>query len=512
MSRKIRVRFAPSPTGPLHIGGLRTALYNYLFAKKNDGTFILRIEDTDQTRYVPGTEEYIERSLKWCNLAYDEGGTKGGDFGPYRQSERKDIYKQHIQKLVEAGHAYYAFDTPAELEQMRERLKEEGSSSQQYDANTRMQMKNSFTLPEEEVEDKLKKGDPHVIRINIPGDGEVVLDDLIRGTVKWDCAQLDDKVLLKTDGLPTYHLANVVDDHLMQISHIIRGEEWLPSAPVHVLLYRYFGWEDEMPAMAHLPLILRPDGKGKLSKRDGDRLGYPVFPLDWIDPNSEEHASGFKELGFFPEAFVNMLVFLGWNPGTEQEIFTLDELVKIFSLERVGKGGAKFDLEKAKWFNQEHIKLMDNTALAGLVRPLLNDEGANVDQDLLESICGLLKERVEFINDFSEMGNYFFIENYDQDESIIQKKWNGEIKKTFLTLKEQLIQLEDFAPDKIEHIVKDIIEEQQLKFGDVLPLFRVMLTGQKMGPSLFDIAGIIGKDKCIQRMGASFTHFDTIHQ
>ena len=365
MDKKVRVRFAPSPTGPLHMGGVRTALYNYLFAKKHGGDFILRIEDTDQTRYVPGAEEYIIESLKWCNLIPDEGVGFGGEYGPYRQSERKEtgMYRTYAEQLVENGYAYYAFDTPEELEQMRENLKKAGVAAPQYNAVTRNSMKNSLTLSAEEVKSRIENGDPYVIRIKMPRNEEVKFKDLIRGWVVVNSNNLDDKVIFKADGMPTYHLANVVDDYSMKITHVIRGEEWLPSGPLHVLLYKYLGWEEEMPQFAHLPLILKPDGNGKLSKRDGDRLGFPVFPLEWKDPKSGEISSGYREKGYFPEAFVNMLALLGWNPGTEQELFTLDELVQAFSLERVGKSGAKFDPDKTRWFNQQYLRKKSNEAI-----------------------------------------------------------------------------------------------------------------------------------------------------
>lgn len=510
MSSKVRVRFAPSPTGPLHIGGVRTALYNYLFAKKAGGTFILRIEDTDQTRYVEGAEQYIKDALEWCGLDLQEGPNLGGDFGPYRQSERKEQYKQYAMQLVESGHAYYAFDTPEELEEMRENLRKQGVASPQYNQATRTYMKNSLTLSEDDVKAKLEAGEPYVIRINVPRKEEVKLDDMIRGWVSWHSKQLDDKVLFKADGMPTYHLANVVDDHLMEISHIIRGEEWLPSTPIHVLLYRFLGWE--MPKFAHLPLILRPDGNGKLSKRDGDKLGFPVFPLDWTDPAGKDNASGFRELGFFPEAFLNMLAFLGWNPGTQQEVFHLDDLIETFSMDRVGKAGAKFDFQKAKWFNQQHIKDKSNKELAELFTPTLKENGISAENSYIETVCGLLKERVEFIPDFWEMGKAFFQDEYPLDESVIQKRWKPEIYPVINELIEKLNALEPFEAEAIEEIVKGLLDKYEIGFGNVLPIFRVMITGEKSGPPIYEVAALIGKEKCLSRMKNTRNNFEQITQ
>ncbi len=500
MTNNVRVRFAPSPTGPLHIGGVRTALYNFLFARKHGGSFILRIEDTDQKRYVPGAEEYIKESLEWTGLSVDEGPDTGGPFGPYRQSERKSIYKKYSDQLLESGNAYIAFDTPEELEEMRERMRKEGNPSPQYNAITRQYMKNSLTLPRAEVEKRLEAGEAHVIRLKMPRNEEIKVNDLVRGWVSFQSNQLDDKVLVKADGLPTYHLANVVDDHLMKISHVIRGEEWLPSTPLHVLLYKYLGWEESMPAFAHLPLILRPDGKGKLSKRDGDRLGIPVYPLTWKDPKSGEVSEGFREKGFFPEAFVNMLAFLGWNPGSDQEIFTMDELIKAFSIERIGKAGARFDIEKAKWFNQQFIKRSDDRKLAEMLKPYLHKWGVKVDDDYLIKVCSLMKERATFIPDIYEEGKYFFgpVESYD--EKVIAKKWNDTVRPFFSELREQLSKLENFDKESIESTVKNLMEEKGLKFGQVLPVFRVMLCGTVAGPPIFDVAALLGKEEVLQRM------------
>lgn len=497
---EVRVRFAPSPTGPLHIGGVRTALYNYLFARKHGGTFLLRIEDTDQTRYVPGAEEYIQEALNWAGMQTDEGPKAGGNYGPYRQSERKEHYEQYAQQLLEQGHAYYAFDTPAELEQMRERMKKEGNPSPQYNAVTRQYMKNSLTLPADEVARKLKSNEPYVVRLKMPRTEEIKVHDMVRGWVSFQSNQLDDKVLMKADGLPTYHLANVVDDRLMKISHVIRGEEWLPSTPLHVMLYKYLGWEESMPEFAHLPLILRPDGKGKLSKRDGDRLGIPVFPLNWKDPNSGELSQGFRERGFFSEAFINILAFLGWNPGTEQEIFTMDDLIKAFSVERIGKAGARFDIEKAKWYNQQFLIKSDNKRIAGRLKPYLKQHGINVDESYLTEVCRLMKERAYFIPDIFEDGKYFFgpVENYD--EKVVRKKWNDEVKPFFESLQSKLESLQSWETGKVESTVKELMHDAELKFGQVLPVFRVMLCGTVQGPPIFEVAALLGKEAVIQRM------------
>ena len=504
---EVRVRFAPSPTGPLHIGGVRTALYNYLFARKNKGTFILRIEDTDQTRYVPGDEEYIQEALDWAGLHNDEGPKKGGPVGPYRQSERKDLYKQYADQLVEAGHAYYAFDTPEELEAMRERMKKQGVPSPQYNAVTRQYMKNSVTLPTDEVQKRLDNGDSYVIRIKMPRNEEIKVEDMIRGWVSFQSNQLDDKVLMKGDGMPTYHMANVVDDHLMKISHVIRGEEWLPSTPLHVLLYRYLGWEDTMPKFAHLPLILRPDGNGKLSKRDGDRLGIPVFPLNWKDPETGEQSEGFRERGFFPEAFVNMLAFLGWNPGTEQEIFTHDQLIEAFSIERIGKAGARFDMEKAKWFNQQFLIQTDDHRIAELLRPYLAKQAVRVEDNYLVGVCSLMKERAHFIPDIYSDGKYFFgpIENYD--EKVIKKKWKDDIKPFFKELEQKLEALDSFGKEDVETATKSLMEDHEMKFGQVLPVFRVMLCGTIAGPPIFDVAALLGQETTVQRIALFMDKF-----
>ena len=497
-SKKIRVRFAPSPTGPLHIGGVRTALYNYLFAKKNGGSFILRIEDTDQNRYVPGAEEYIIESLKWCGINYDEGPDIGGPFGPYRQSDRKEIYRQYAENLIEDEKAYFAFDTPADLDAMRERLKSEGSSSQQYDASTRDSMINSLTLGAEETQSRMDAGDPYVIRIKIPGNETVVVNDLIRGRVEVKSEKLDDKVLFKSDGMPTYHLANIVDDHLMEISHVIRGEEWLPSAPLHVLLYQYLGWQ--APEFAHLPLLLKPDGNGKLSKRDGDRLGFPVFPLQWTDPKTKDISSGYRESGYFPQAFINMLAFLGWNPGTEQEIFSMDELVEIFSIERVGKSGSKFDPEKAKWFNHQYLVNKSNTELAGMFIDELVEKDITVEIDFVEKIVALIKERSDFVKDFWGQSFFFFEAPQSYDPKVAKKRWKENTPGMMSDLTDRIKEVEDFQASNIKQEIVKFIEEKELGMGAVMNALRLVLVGGGFGPDLMMIAELLGKDEVIKRI------------
>ncbi|MDP4265931.1 MAG: glutamate--tRNA ligase [Bacteroidota bacterium] len=497
---KVRVRFAPSPTGPLHIGGVRTALYNYLFAKKNNGEFILRIEDTDQTRYVPGAEKYIIESLEWLNIKFDEGVHIGGSYGPYRQSERKHIYKQYAEKLVKEGHAYYAFDTPEELEAMREKLKNAGSSSQQYDSQTRGNMKNSLTLPADEVKKRIESGVHYVIRIKIPENTEVQVYDKIRGLVTVQTSILDDKVLFKSDGMPTYHLANVVDDYLMKITHVIRGEEWLPSAPLHVLLYRFLGWEKEMPEFAHLPLLLKPDGKGKLSKRDGDKLGFPVFPLNWNDPTTGELSSGYRESGYFPEAVVNILAFLGWNSGTEQEIFSMDELINLFSMEKVGKSGSKFDVNKAKWFNHQYLVAKDNLTLAELYKPFLQEKGINADINYIAEVCNTLKSRVNFAKEFWEQGPYFFIAPEEYDKTAVKKRWKEKSPEIMEMLASEFEKLNLFDLTTVEECFKEFLEKNNFSNSDVLAPLRLVLTGLAQGPSVFEIMSVLGKNKTIARM------------
>lgn len=508
---KPRVRFAPSPTGPLHIGGVRTALYNYLLARQQGGTFILRIEDTDQERFVPGAEEYIVEALEWCGLEIDESPQKGGPYGPYRQSERKGMYRQYAEQLVEAGYAYYAFDTKEELDEAREQAAKQGVPSWKYDSITRQYLKNSLTLPEDEWKKKLADGEDYVIRIKMPRNEEVRFEDEIRGWVHFNTSQLDDKVLLKGDGMPTYHMANIVDDHLMEITHVIRGEEWLPSAPTHVMLYKYLGWEESMPKFAHLPLILRPDGKGKLSKRDGDREGFPVFPLDWKDPESGTvTAAGFREKGFFPEAFLNMLAFLGWNPGTQQEIFSKAELIEAFEVKRIGKSGARFDFEKAKWFNQQYFKLKSPAELAGMVTPILRSYGIENDTAFIEKYCELLVDRVVFLGDFWEQGKYFFEPPHELDEKTIRKKWKEGKKESFPELINKLDALEPFTPEGIEATVKEYMADHGLGFGDVLPMLRIMLTGTMQGPPIFETAVLLGKHETLHRLKNGIEKFDAI--
>ncbi len=504
MERRVRVRFAPSPTGPLHMGGVRTALYNYLFAKKNGGDFLLRIEDTDQTRFVQGAEEYIQESLKWCGIIPDEGQGYGGEFGPYKQSERKakDIYRQYAEQLVAEEKAYYAFDTPEELEQMRENLKKAGVAAPQYNSITRSTMKNSVSLSAEEVKERMDRGDAYVIRIKMPRNQEIKFKDMIRGWVSVHSSNLDDKVLFKSDGMPTYHLANIVDDHLMQISHVIRGEEWLPSAPLHVYLYEAFGWEESRPDFAHLPLLLKPDGNGKLSKRDGDRLGFPVFPLEWKDPKSGETSSGYREKGYFAEAFINILALLGWNPGTSQEIFSMQELIDAFSLERVGKAGAKYDPEKAKWFNQQYLRAENNATLAKMLieTPSVEDRFKTHSVDYLAKVCSLMKERATFLAEIPAEGEYLFKAPELYDEKTTRKKWKDQAPGLMQEWKESLGAINDYTAENIEMTFKAFLEEKGLGIGAVLPLFRLLVTGKGMGPSMFAIAELLGKEECVNRI------------
>jgi len=498
--KRIRVRFAPSPTGPLHMGGVRTALFNYLFAKKYNGDFLLRIEDTDQTRYVQGAENYIIESLQWCNIHFDEGVTNGGPYGPYRQSDRKEIYKEYIQRLIDSGNAYYAFDTPEELELMRKKLEEAKSESQQYDSITRMSMKNSLTLASEEVNQLLKNGAAYVIRLKTPENEIIKIIDIIRGEVVVHSSKIDDKVLFKSDGMPTYHLANVVDDYLMKISHVIRGEEWLPSTPLHVLLYKYFGWENDMPQFAHLPLLLKPDGKGKLSKRDGDRLGFPVFPLRWVDPVSNEVSSGYREAGYFPEAFVNMLAFLGWNPGTTQEIFTINELIQDFSLEKVSKSGAKFDQEKAKWFNHQYLKTKSSNELALLYMPELKQKGIEVSIEYVEQVCEFLKERANLITEFWEKSWYFFENPTLYDEKLIKSKWKTETPSIMMNLITAIKNIEPFTAENIDLAFKSFMETHAIGAGKVMNPLRLLLIGTNLGPDMVHFCSVLGKKSVLERM------------
>lgn len=492
--RPVRVRFAPSPTGPLHMGGVRTALYNYLFAKKHRGTFIIRLEDTDQARFVEGAQDYILDAMKWCGIMPTEGPGLGGDYGPYVQSERKGLYLPYAEELVKNEKAYYAFDTSEELTKMREQAKEMGMPNWQYNSVTRGSMQNSLSLSVDVVQSKIDAGEPYVIRMKMPRNVDVRFNDEIRGWVVVNTNNLDDKVLFKSDGMPTYHLANIVDDYLMKISHVIRGEEWLPSAPLHVMLYDAFGWE--APKFAHLPLLLKPDGNGKLSKRDGDRLGFPVFPTNWTTSSNEVY-SGYKEKGYFSGAFINMLALLGWNPGTTQEIFSLNGLVESFSLERVSKAGAKFDPDKTKWFQQQYLRATDNSVLAELLQEKLNSDH---DLTVLSGLCGLVKERATFIGDLWEEGSFLIERPTNFDEKTAQKKWKGDAPTIMLEFKERLGEIDDFNPENIESVFKSFLEEKSIGVGSVLPQFRLLLSGKGMGPSMFDIASFLGKKETNDRL------------
>ncbi len=492
MSENVRVRFAPSPTGPLHIGGVRTALYNYLFAKKNKGTFIIRIEDTDQTRFVPGAQQYIMDSLAWSGIMPTEGPGLGGEYGPYVQSERMELYRPYALQLVAEDKAYYAFDTAEELDQMRENAKLAGMPNWQYNSISRTSMKNSLTLPSEEVQRRLDNNEPFVIRMKMPRNQDVRFEDMIRGWVVVNTNNLDDKVLFKSDGLPTYHLANIVDDHLMKISHVIRGEEWLPSAPLHVLLYDAFGWG--APKFAHLPLLLKPDGNGKLSKRDGDRLGFPVFPLNWTTAEGEIFP-GYKENGYLQPAFINMLAFLGWNPGTTQELFSLEELVEAFSLERVSKSGAKFDPDKTKWFQQQYLRAMDNTVLGEQLKTFYPNESI----ERLTKMAELLKERATFLADIPVEGSYLLERPTTYDDQTVQKKWKADSAELMTEWKNMLLQ-SSFDSATLDSLFKQFIEQKGIGIGQAMPLYRLLLTGKGMGPGIFDISEFLGKEECIARM------------
>jgi glutamyl-tRNA synthetase len=475
--REVRVRFAPSPTGALHIGGVRTALYNYLLARQYKGTMILRIEDTDQNRYVPGAEEYIVKSLEWAGIKIDEGVGVGGPYAPYRQSERKEIYKQYAQQLLNEGNAYYAFDTEEDLDAMRLRLKEAGVDNQQYNSITRMQMRNSLTLTEQEVKGLLESGTPYVIRLKVPRKEEIRLNDLIRGWVMVHSSQIDDKVLMKSDGMPTYHLANVVDDYLMKISHVIRGEEWLPSAPLHVLLYRYLGWEKDMPQFAHLPLLLKPDGNGKLSKRDADKQGFPIFPLTWKDPASGEVAVGYKEAGYLPEALINFLAFLGWNPGTEQEIFSMEELIQAFSLERINKAGARFDIQKAQWYNQQYLRSKSEADMSQYLLQSLSEQNVTCDAETAAKIVSIMKDRVTFPQDFWLQAKFLFSNPETFDESVVNKKWNGDVVKVLAAFRDALAGERNLSADQAKAKFEEVCTSLGIGTGKILQALRVALTG-----------------------------------
>ena len=503
MTQPVRVRFAPSPTGGLHLGGVRTVLYNYLFAKQHNGTFVLRIEDTDQSRFVAGAEDYIIKCLEWCGLQPDESPEKGGPFAPYRQSERKAIYGEYAKKLLESGHAYYAFDTPAELEAMRQEHKTEINPSPQYDHRVRTAMRNSLTMQPNEVVALLESGIPYVVRIKMPEHGTASFADMIRGEVEFNTALSDDKVLLKADGMPTYHLAVVVDDYLMGITHAFRGEEWLPSAPVHVMLWEYLGWKDRMPQWVHLPLILKPEGNGKLSKRDADRLGFPIFAMDWTDPKSGEETKGFKERGFLPEAFVNMLAMLGWNDGSGQEIFSMEELIERFSIERVHKGGAKFDFEKAKWFNHQYLQRMDGVELATLIAPFIAAHGGTTDADHLAKVAMLIKDRCSLLEDFWEQGDFFFQAPQLKELPAIKDKWNEQKQQFFTDWMPALGALTDWQATAIEESFNTAVAAAGIKKGEVMLPFRIMLVGGKYGPGVFDIAALIGQAATLERIKAA---------
>lgn len=494
--RRVRVRFAPSPTGPLHIGGVRTALYNYLFARQNGGDMVFRIEDTDSNRFVPGAEDYIIESFKWLGVEFDEGVSFGGNYGPYRQSERRDIYKKYVNILLESGKAYIAFDTPEELEAKRNEIK-----NFQYDASTRMSMRNSLAMPKEEVDRLISEGVQYVVRFKIEPNEDVHVNDIIRGDVVINSSILDDKVLYKSaDELPTYHLANIVDDHLMEISHVIRGEEWLPSAPLHVLLYRAFGWEDTMPQFAHLPLLLKPDGNGKLSKRDGDRLGFPVFPLEWHDPKSGEISSGYRETGYLPEAVINFLALLGWNPGNDQEIMSMDELIKLFDLHRCSKAGAKFDFEKCKWFNHQYIQLKDNTELAQQMLVQMRAESVDAPVEKVAKVIGMMKSRVSFVKELWDTCKFFFVAPTEYDEKTRKKRWKEESPAQMTELAEVIAGIEDFSIENQENVVMKWIEDKGYNTGVIMNAFRLAIVGEGKGPHMFDITEVIGKEETIARI------------
>lgn len=494
--RKVRVRFAPSPTGALHIGGVRTALYNYLFARQHGGDLVFRIEDTDSNRFVPGAEEYIIESFRWLGIKFDEGVSFGGEHGPYRQSERRSIYKKYVEQLLAADKAYIAFDTPEQLEAKRAEIQ-----NFQYDAHTRGEMTNSLTLPKEEVERRIADSEQYVVRFKVEPGIEVHIDDMIRGHVVIKSDILDDKVLYKSaDELPTYHLANIVDDHLMEITHVIRGEEWLPSAPLHVLLYRAFGWEDTMPKFAHLPLLLKPEGKGKLSKRDGDRLGFPVFPLEWHDPKTGDVSSGYRESGYFPEAVVNFLALLGWNPGTEQELFTLDELVQAFDIHKCSKAGARFDYQKGIWFNHEYMLKKSNEEVANLFAPIVANNGVDESMERITKVVAMMKDRVNFVKELWPLCSFFFIAPTEYDEKTVKKRWKADSAKVMGELADVLEGIDDFSVEGQEPVVMKWIEEKGYKLGDVMNAFRLTLVGIGKGPGMFDISAFLGKEETLKRM------------
>ncbi len=498
MNRRTRVRFAPSPTGPLHIGGVRTALYNYLFAKQQGGDFVLRIEDTDSTRFVAGAEEYIQETFDWLGMSFDESPRKGGNYGPYRQSERKEIYKKYVDQLLSEDKAYIAFDTPEELDSKRKEI-----ANFQYDASTRGIMRNSLTLSAEEVEKLIADDVQYVVRIKLEPNIDIAVEDMIRGKVVISSTVLDDKVIYKSaDGLPTYHLANIVDDHLMEISHVIRGEEWLPSAPLHVWLYRSFGWEDTMPQFAHLPLLLKPEGNGKLSKRDGDRLGFPVFPLEWKDPSSGEISSGYRETGYFPQTVINFLALLGWNPGTEQEIFSIKELIDAFSFERCSKSGAKFDIEKAKWFNHQYLQIIDNEKIVELFEKVLKEKNITSDREKTTKVVELVKERATFVSDIWNNSEFFFVTPESFDEKDVKKRWKSDSATQISELASLVSDIDeaDFSSESLETIIKGWIQDKEYPLGGIMNAFRLAIVGASKGPHMFDIISLIGKAETLKRL------------
>ena len=498
---KVRVRFAPSPTGPLHIGGVRTALYNYLFARQHGGEFVFRIEDTDSNRFVPGAEEYIIESFKWLGIKFDEGVSFGGEYGPYRQSERKEIYKVYVDQLLRDGLAYVAFDTPEKLEAKRKEI-----PNFQYDATTRLSMDNSLVIGGDETARRIANGDKYVVRSKIEPGEDIVVNDIIRGEVHINSSIIDDKVLYKSaDNLPTYHLANIVDDHLMHITHVIRGEEWLPSAPLHVLLYKYLGWSDTMPRFAHLPLLLKPDGNGKLSKRDGDRLGFPVFPLEWHDPKTGDVSSGYRESGYLPEAVINFLALLGWNPGTEQEIMSLDELVSLFRLERCSKSGAKFDFEKGKWFNHQYLQMADNRRIAEEMMKDIAANGVVTDMAKVEQVVGFMKSRVSFIKELWPLCSFFWIAPTSYDEKAIQKRWKEETPRIMHELYDVMAAWDNYDDiEGSEAHVKAWCEQKGYPLGNVMNPFRLMLVGELKGPHMFEVTAVLGKEETLRRMETAF--------
>ena len=497
--RKVRVRFAPSPTGPLHIGGVRTALYNYLFARQNGGDMILRIEDTDQTRFVPGAEAYIIEALDWLGIKFDEGVHIGGNYGPYRQSDRKPMYRQYADQLIREGWAYYAFDKPEALDAKRKEF-EAQKKTFQYDCNTRSTMENSLSLTAEEVQRRIDAGEPYVVRFKFPDNIDITVHDLIRGDVTMNSRLLDDKVLFKSDGMPTYHLANIVDDHTMEVSHVIRGEEWLPSAPLHVMLYKAFGWEDTMPQFAHLPLLLKPDGNGKLSKRDGDRLGFPVFPLDWHNPETGELSSGYREKGYLSEAVVNMLALLGWNPGNDQEIMSMDELIKLFSVEHISKSGAKFNVEKAKWFNHEYLQKCPNEKLAEMFVPQLKEHGVDADMAYVTKVCGMMKERLNFPAELWGQTHYFFQAPTEYDPKAVSKRWKPGMT-THMTKVIEILNTVPFEYDAIHKaLLEDYIKGNELNMGQIMNSLRLAVVGTTVGPDMLTLVMTIGKEETIARV------------